>query len=76
MIHLSGSDLEVGENEPKTRLARTFQSLVSVAFRHLKMIKTKIGEDDVRKALDAPADELFAGNDAKVPGLKPKHSPS
>lgn len=65
-IHLGGTDLDIGENDPRTRIARAFQSLVTSAFRHLKMIKVKVGEDDVRKTLEAPSDELFAGNDATL----------
>lgn len=61
----NGSALEVTGQDPKTRIAKAFQSLISTTYPNLRMLRTTYSEAHVKKIL-SDSDHLIAGGDESL----------
>lgn len=63
-LYVAGSEIEIGGDDPQTRINRGFHELITRAYPNLRMLRgITYTENDVAKCLKHSKDSLF-GNDA------------
>lgn len=65
-IYLNGTDLEISNTNPKTRIYLAFQSLIKFAYSNINMLRSVYKEEDLKAILLGKPDDLFKNDDASM----------
>ena len=63
---VSGEEAEIAGTDPKTRIVKGCNELVSRTYPNLRMLKTSYSENEIRKYLDLSKGSMFGGDDLSL----------
>lgn len=65
-IYLNGTELEISNTNPKTRIYLAFQNLIKFAYPNINMLRTIYKEEDLKTFLINKPDDLFKNDDSSI----------
>ena len=65
-IYMNGTELEISNTQPKTKIYLAFQNLIKFAYPNINMLRTVYKEEDLKTFLINKPDDLFKNDDTSM----------
>lgn len=65
-IYLNGTELDITNTQPKTKIYLAFQNLIKFAYSNINMLRTIYKEEDLKTFLINKPDDLFKNDDTSM----------